>query len=110
MNLLHIASLFIIAQLPARDTLPVVTISPPHLGVSISYGGYFVKLRNESGSISLPWPAPGLLPTGLPWFVDIQNLGPGAVTIEEGRDISIHLLPKQSVRIVSNKQRYTVNR
>jgi hypothetical protein len=110
MNLIHACILLALLQFPARDTEPVVTLSPPHLGISFGNGGYLVRLLHETGTVSLPVAPPGKLPSGVPWYVDVENLGPEDVILQGGQDLSIHLHPKDSVRVVSNSQRYSVRR
>jgi hypothetical protein len=110
MNPAQLIVLLVLIQLPTRGSEPVVTLSPPHASIGPDSGGSFIRLLHETGTVTLPWPAPKALLSGGAWYVIIENLGPEDVTVQGGKGFSVPLRPKDKVRIQSDTQRYFIKR
>jgi|HubBroStandDraft_6_1064221.scaffolds.fasta_scaffold3087960_1 hypothetical protein len=96
------------AQLPSRDSEPTVTLPSTRATITPDYGGKYVQLKNPPAVVNLPKTPPKLLPSGLPWYVDVVNFGPGTVTLQAGTQFSARLQPKDSVRVVANNSIYRI--
>ena len=96
------------AQLPSRDNEPTVVLPTNHATIPANYGGKYVQLKNPPAVVNLPLTPPKPLPSGLPWYVDVVNFGPGNVTLQAGPQFSVQLQPKDSVRIVTSNSIYRV--
>lgn len=96
------------AQLPSRDSEPTVVLPSNRATITGDYGGKYVQLKNSLAVITLPKDPPKTMLSGLPWYVDIVNFGPHDVTLQGTGDVSIHMQPKDSVRVVSNGSTYKV--
>jgi len=77
-----------------------------------------IELFHPPDAVGLPLPVPGLGPDGSAWYVDIRNLGPNDVTIQEvsvattqnGPQFSILLHPKDVTRIRAVGSKYVASR
>ena len=97
-------------QLPARQGEQVVLLPPHAIGISSDDGGKFVQLMHAPDVLALPWPVPKPLPSGIPWYVDVENFGPKDVTLRAGPQFSIRLRPKDTVRILVQDSGYVIKR
>jgi hypothetical protein len=97
------------AQLPSRDSETTVTLPSTRATITPDYGGEYVQLKNPPAVVNLPKTPPKLLRSGLPWYVDVVNFGPGTVTLQQaGTQFSVRLQPKDSVRVVSSNSMYRI--
>ena len=94
-------------QLPTRDSEPVVVLTPPHAGIPTSDGGKVVQLKYQT-TVYLPTVLPTKLPSGLQWYIDVVNFGPGDTTVSGGKQFTLHLQPKDMVRILSDGSQYRI--
>jgi hypothetical protein len=73
---------------------------PAHASkVSVSDGGKTVELLDAAPIVYLPQQPPHMSFGGVPWYVDIRNLGPGSVTLQGNSNFSVHLVPNGTVRV-----------
>jgi len=94
-------------QLPSRDGEPVVVLTAPHAGIATTNGGKIVQLKYET-TVYLPEVLPTTLPNGTQWYIDIVNFGPTDTTVSGGKQFTVHLHPKDMVRILSDGSKYSV--
>jgi hypothetical protein len=96
----------------------VVRLSPPHASnIPETAGGQLVELLKAPPSVRLPHPTPKLDPQGNAWYVDVRNMGPNDVSLEQaplfeqvGPQIVILLHPRDTARIRANGSGYVVVR
>jgi hypothetical protein len=82
---------------------------PSHVGtISPSHGGKLVQLLNAPSSIFLPSQPPQTDSQAHPWHVDIKNLGPGNVTVQDHSHFAVLLHPNQLVHIHVMGNTYSV--
>jgi|SRR5580704_17937656 hypothetical protein len=94
----------------------VVRLSPPHASaIPESAGGQVVELLKAPPMVSLPHPAPRRDIQGNPWYVDVRNMGPNDVSIEQvplfaqvAPQVLILLHPRDTARIRANGSGYVV--
>ena len=73
---------------------------PPHTSkISVSDGGKTVELLDAAPIVYLPQQPPHMSFNGLPWYVDVRNLGPGSVTLQGNNNFAVHLLPNGTVHV-----------
>jgi hypothetical protein len=108
MKMLLLVVALLAAQLPNRDSETTVVLPSNRAAISADYGGKYVQLRNSAPIVGLPKDPPKTLPSGLPWYVDIVNFGPHDVTLQGVGELSIHMQPKDSVRVMSNGSTYKI--
>jgi|SRR5271165_1882996 len=108
MKLMLLLLALLSVQLPSRDSEPTVTLPSNHATITPDYGGKYVQLKNPPAIVNLPKTPPKLLPSGLPWYVDVVNFGPGTVTLQAGTQFSVRLQPKDSVRVVASNSIYRI--
>jgi hypothetical protein len=108
MKSLLLVLVLLIAQFPDRDTEPTVVLPSNHATITPDYGGKYVQLKNPPAVVNLPKVTPKPLPSGLPWYVDVINFGPNEVTLQANTQLSVRLLPKESVRVVVSNSVYKI--
>jgi hypothetical protein len=78
----------------------VVVRLPAHASeISISDGGKTVELLDAAPIVSLPQQPPHMSFNGVPWYVNVRNLGPGKVTVRGNNGFTIHLMPNGMAHI-----------
>jgi hypothetical protein len=104
-------------QLQSGGPQTVVRLNHPR-AIPLNARGQMVELYQPLDTVGLPLPVPGPGPDGSAWFVDIRNLGPNDVTIQEssmatsqnGPQFSILLHPKDITRIRAVGSKYVASR
>jgi hypothetical protein len=99
-----------------QGTQPIVRLSPPHASnIPETAGGQLVELLKAPASVRLPHPVPKRDPQGKPWFVDVKNMGPNDVSLEQaplfeqvGPQVVIILHPRDTARIRASGSGYVV--
>jgi hypothetical protein len=86
----------------------VVHLQPHSNVVRSDFGGKLLELLNAPAVISLPMAPPRRDAQGLPWSVDIRNMGPGAVTVVGTSQFSSRIIVGQTVQVVSNGTSYSL--
>ena len=99
MTILWLCALLLVGQMQMPLNEDVVRLPPHASSIPGSDGGKMVELLYASPSLSLPKQFPAHDAKGEAWFVDVKNLGPAEVAVEGPRGFSVHLQPKQVVRI-----------
>jgi hypothetical protein len=80
---------------------------PPHgMTIRYSFGGKMLVLLDAPAAISLPPDLPKQDAQGIPWSVDIKNLGPRAVTVIGNPKFSLLVHVNETVHISSNGEMY----
>ena len=94
----------------------VVRLSPPHASsIPETAGGQLVELLKAPAIVRLPHPVPKRDPQGNAWYVDVKNLGPNDVSLEQtslfeqvGSQVVTVLHPRDTARIRANGSGYVV--
>jgi len=94
----------------------IVRLSPPHASnIPETAGGQLVELLKAPDSVRLPHPVPKRDPQGNAWYVDVKNMGPNDVSLEQaplfeqvGPQVVILLHPRDTARIRANGSGYVV--
>lgn len=74
----------LLGQSQTAQSEDIVRLLPPHaFNIPATAGGEMVELLHAPSIVRLPRPAPKLDQLGNAWYVDVKNLGPDDVTIEE---------------------------
>jgi hypothetical protein len=76
--------------------------------ISASDGGRTVELLDAAPIVYLPQQPPHVSLNGVPWYVDVKNLGPGSVTLQGNNGFTVHLKPNGFVHIRSVGTGYAV--
>ena len=73
---------------------------PAHTSkISLSDGGRTIELIDAAPIVYLPQNPPHMSFGGVPWYVDVRNLGPGTVTLRGNNNFAVHLLPNGTVHV-----------
>ncbi|MBV8674549.1 MAG: hypothetical protein JOZ33_14045 [Acidobacteriaceae bacterium] len=108
MKVLLLVLACVVAQLPSRDSEPTVVLPSNHATITADLGGKYVQLKNSPATVVLPKDPPKTLSSGLPWYVDVVNFGPNEVTLEGIGQFSVHMRPKDIVRVMFSGSTYKV--
>lgn len=93
------------SQVPHTSTVRL----PAHVSqISMADGGKTVELLDAAPLVSLPQQPPHVSFNGVPWYVDIKNLGPGSITLQGNNGFTVHLTPNGFVHIRSVGTGYAV--
>jgi hypothetical protein len=103
-------------QLQGPQGQSVIRLSPPHASsIPETAGGQLVELLNAPAGVALPHPTPKRDLQGNTWYVDVRNLGPNDVSLEQaalfaqvGPQVIILLHPRDTARIRANGSGYVV--
>ena len=109
-------------QLQSGGPQTVVRLNHPRT-IPVNARGEMVELMQSPDVVALPLPVPRPGPNGSAWFVDIRNLGPNDVTIQQfsatplqndpqtqNPRFSITLHPKDVTRIRAAGSKYVASR
>jgi hypothetical protein len=73
-----------LGQLQTLAGEDVLRLLPPHASsIPTTAGGVMVELLHAPSIVRLPHPPPKTDQLGNAWYVDVKNLGPNDVTIED---------------------------
>jgi hypothetical protein len=73
-----------LGQLQTVGGEDVLRLLPPHASsIPATAGGVMVELLQSPSVVRLPHPSPKTDQVGNAWYVDVKNLGPNDVTIED---------------------------
>jgi hypothetical protein len=73
-----------VCHLPCSKCEDTVRLLPPHASsIPATAGGEMVELLQAPSIVRLPLSPPEVDQTGNAWYVDVKNLGPNDVTLEE---------------------------
>jgi len=100
---------FIIGQMNTLQGKPVVHLLPHSGAIQADFGGKRLELQHAPTIIYLPMTPPRVDSQGNPWSVDINNLGPGAVTVVGTNQFSSRIAIRQSIQIFSNGTSYSLH-
>lgn len=110
MKTLLICCALFIGQINSLQAKPIIYLQPHRNLIQAECGGKLLELLNAPTVISLPAVPPKLDSQGVPWSVDIKNLGPVSVTVIGKGEFSVQVSAGQSVRINSNGAEYSLKR
>jgi hypothetical protein len=106
-SLIFLALLFV--QLNTHQEKPVVHLLPNRSIISVDFGGKVLELINAPPVIYLPAAPPKPDADGHQWVVDVKNLGPAAVTIQENKSgFSVPVAVNQTVHIYARSRSYSL--
>jgi hypothetical protein len=105
-----------VGQLQTSQAQDVLRLLPPHASsIPVTAAGKVVELLHAPPVVHLPHPAPKPDQQGNAWYVDVKNLGPNDVTIEEatepaqpGSEFALLLHAKNVARIRAVGSRYVL--
>jgi hypothetical protein len=91
-----------LGQINTLQTREVVHLPSHQDRIGIQFGGKLVELINSPRVVFLPLFPPKPDSEGVPWTVDIKNLGPGSVNVSGKSPFSVEISVGQTVRVDSN--------
>jgi hypothetical protein len=97
-------------QLFAAESRDVVRVTSNKHRIDISYRGKLVELIDTDGYAFLSQIAPGPDENGVPWEVEIKNLGPLPVDVTDAVTFHLTIAVGESRVIYSNGVTYLVKR
>jgi hypothetical protein len=80
----------------------VVHLQPHRNSISSIFGGELLELANAPSVIDLPLHPPKVDSQGIPWSIDIKNLGPMTVTVIDKPQFNVQINVGQTVHIYWN--------
>jgi hypothetical protein len=84
MKTLLYCTALLLGQLQSSQSEDVLRLMSPHAStIPASAGGKMVELLHAPSIVRLPRPAPKSDQTSDTWYVDVKNLGPNDVTLED---------------------------
>jgi hypothetical protein len=95
-------------QMNSLQEKPVVHLQPHHSYIQVEDGGDRVELNNAPAEIFLPKLPPKQDSKAKPWSVDVENLGPGSVTVFGNGLFSVKVDVGRTVHISSNGSAYSL--
>jgi len=109
MKVMLILLALIIGQMNTLQEKPVVHLLPHSGAIRADFGGKQLELQNAPPIIYLPMTPAQLDFQGRPWAVDIENLGPSAVTVVGKDQFSERIIAGQTVQVFSNGTAYSLH-
>lgn len=106
MKSLLFALIFIAGHAITMQEKPVVHLKPHSNAIDPASRGSLVELSNAPATVYLPTPVPPLDADGIPWSVDVKNLGPASVTIVGKQNFNTTVTVNQTIHILANGQGY----
>jgi hypothetical protein len=107
MRFFLICMAFIAVQMPTLQDKPVVHLHPHQDNIPVDFGGELLVLANGPTVVHLPSLPPMMDSERRPWSVDVENLGPGVVTVVGKAQFSVQIKVDHTVRIKSNGVGYS---
>ena len=108
MRILLISLAFLVAQMNTLQEKPVVHLEPHSGAIQTNFGGKLLELRDAPTIIYLPMTPQRLDSQGNPWSVDIENLGPGAVTVVGTNQFELRVIVGKTAHVYSNGTSYSI--
>jgi hypothetical protein len=87
---------------------PLVHLKPSGNQIEASFGGKTLELIGAPAVVLLPKHPPERDALGEPWRLEVKNLGPRAVTIQDERAFSVQVGVGGSTQISSNGVAYSI--
>ena len=87
---------------------PVIHLQPHQSYIQVEDGGDIVELNNAPPDIFLPKLPPKQDSKAKPWSVDVENLGPGSVTVFGNGMFQVRVDVGKTVHISSNGSAYSL--
>jgi hypothetical protein len=106
MKILILCFCALVSQLNAQEK-PVVHLQPHRDSVDAKFGGSLLELIDAPPVIWLPAPPPQLDAQGNQWSIDVKNLGPHTVTINDKTNFSQRIMVGETLHINSNGKSYS---
>ena len=107
MKQLMFGLLLIVGQVSTLQDKPAVHLQPNRDRIEAAFGGKLLELIHAPSTIHLPTVPPEVDGQGLPWTLDVKNLGPTAVTITGTENFSVELHVGGTIHIRANGVRYS---
>jgi hypothetical protein len=108
MKMLLLCSALLVGQINTLQNKPVVHLPANRDIIGFEYGGDLLQLSNSPAVMALPAVPPKVDSKGIPWSIDIKNLGPRQVTVVGKNQFSVPINIGRSVRIYSNGSAYSL--
>ena len=109
MKLMLLPILLLSGQLHSSTARKVVHLVPAQTMMTASFGGKELDLIHSPGAIYLPESPPRSTEDGLPWYVEIKNLGPAPVTISGKIKFQTKVAVGATVKITSTGRGYLLS-
>jgi hypothetical protein len=97
---------FFAGQMNSLQDKPTVRLPPHQNFIPVDSGGDLVELKSAPPTVQLPPLPPTLDSHGIPWLVEIRNLGPGTVTVVGKAQFSVQVPGGKTVGIKSTGTGY----
>ena len=97
-----------IGQMNTLQSKQVVHLQPHSGAIRAEFGGKRLELLDAPATVFLPMEPPKLDSEGVPWTVDIKNMGPRMVTVVGGSRFSSRIIVGQTVHVFSNGTSYSL--
>jgi hypothetical protein len=98
----------IIGQMNALQTKQVAHLAPHSDTIQTYFGGKLLELDNAPAIVHLPTTPPKFDSQGQPWFIDIENLGPGVTTVLGQGQFTVRIRVAQAVHVIWNGTSYSL--
>jgi hypothetical protein len=95
-------------QMTGLQGLQVVHLPPHRDAIMAEYEGKLLELTNAPSIVYLPKTPAKPDQRDKPWFIEIKNLGPNAVTVSGEIQFVLHLRVGQIARVVWNGTSYSI--
>jgi hypothetical protein len=89
---------------------PVVHLQAHSNSINSIFGGELLELVNAPSVIDLPLHPPTVDSHGIPWSIDVKNLGPMTVTVAHKAQFSVRINVGQTVHIYWDGTVYLLRR
>jgi hypothetical protein len=107
MRLYLIGFMLLAFQMSSLQEMPAIHLQPNRNRIEANFGGKLLELVNAPPVVSLPNVPPKVDGEGLPWRLDVKNLGPSMVTVIGVQGFSVDIKAGSTVHIVTSRGRYT---
>jgi hypothetical protein len=99
-----------VGQMTTLQDKHVAHLEPNRDFIGAEYGGDILELSNAPAVVALPAVPPRMDSKGIPWSIDVKNLGPGAVTVVDKNQFRVLVNVGRTVRILSDGAAYSLKR
>ncbi len=107
MRILFMGVILFAIQLNTLQSRPVVHLQPHRNAIEVGWNGSLLELIHAPPIVHLPKLPPKADAQGVPWSVEVKNLGPSPVTItNETTHFDTRVSVGQSIRIKSSGTAY----
>jgi hypothetical protein len=108
MKILGMYLALLIGQANSLQDKPMVHLRPHQDVIELNFGGKLLEVINGPTMINLPLTIPKPDAQGIPWSIDIKNMGPSIVTVIGKTPFNLPIDVGRTVHIYSNGTAYAL--